>query len=167
MCIAWGFWNYPKVFSHKYFNFVLRNTIFVVQSLNHIWLFATPWNAAGQTSLSFTIYQSLLKLMSIELVMPSSHLILCHPLLFLPLIFLSIRVFSTSHQMAKVLELQHQFFQRIFRVDFLRTDWFDLLAIQGTIKSLLQHHSSKVSILSNFFIVQFSHLYLTTRTPIL
>ena len=73
-----------------------------------------------------------------------------------------------SHQITKMLELQHQFFQWVFRVDFLRTDWFDLLAVQGTLKSL-QHHSSKVSILqcSTFFTVQFSHLYLTTRTTIL
>ena len=95
-----------------------------VQSLSHIWLFATPWTAACQASLSITNSQSLLKLMSIESVMPSNHLILCHPLLLLPSIFPSIRVFQWvkfSQQVAKVLEfqLQHQSFQWIFRTDFL------------------------------------------------
>ena len=95
-----------------------------VQSLSHVWLFATPWTRACQASLSITNSQSLLKLMSIELVMPPNHLILSHPLLLLPSIFPNIRVFSnvsSSHQVAKVLEfqLQHQSFQWIFRTDFL------------------------------------------------
>ena len=95
-----------------------------VQLLNHVWLFATPWTAARQASLSIANAWILLKLMSIDLAMPSNHLILCHPLLLLPLIFPGIRVFSrvsSLHQVAKVLEfqLQHQCFQWIFRVDFL------------------------------------------------
>ena len=95
----------------------------VVQSLGHVWLFGTPWTAAHQASLSFTISWSLLKLVSIESVMPSNYLILFRPLLFLPSIFPSMRVFSSefsSHQVAKVLELQHQSFQWIFRVDFFQ-----------------------------------------------
>ena len=98
----------------------------VVQSLSHVWFFVTPWTAVHQASLSFTVLQSLLKLMSIELVMPSNYLILHRPLLLLPSLFPSIRVFSrvsTCPQVAKVLELQlqnqHQFFQWIFRIDFL------------------------------------------------
>ena len=96
-----------------------------VQSLSRVWLLATPWTAARQASLSITNSQNLLKLMSIELVMPSNCLILCHPLLLLPSIFPSMRVFSnesTPHEVAKVLELQlqHQSFQRIFRTDFLQ-----------------------------------------------
>ena len=111
----------------------------------------TPWTASCQASLSFTISQSLLKLTSIESVMPSSHLILYHPLL-LPSIFPSIRVFSTESgflcQMAKVLELQlqHLFSSEYSGLISFRIDWFDLLAVQETLKSLLQHHSSKASI---------------------
>ena len=144
-----------------------------VQSLSHVQLFATPWTAVHQASLSITNSWSLLKLMSIELVMPSNHLILCHPFLLLPSIFPSIRVFSNesdSHQVAKVVKLQfqHQSFQCMFRVDFLQVDWFDILDGQGTLKSLLQHHSSKVSVLlcSAFFIVQLSHPYMTTGKAI-
>ena len=97
----------------------------VFQSISHVWLFATPWTEACQASLSFTVSQSLLKLMSTESVMPSNHLNLCHPLRFLPSTFPSIRGLfqwvSSSHQVAKVLEfqLQHQSFQWIFRTDFL------------------------------------------------
>ena len=105
--------------------------------------------------------------------MPSNHLILCHPLLLLPSIFLSIRVFSNESVLCIRLpkywfQLHHQSFQWIFRTDFLRIDWFDLLAIQGTLKSLLQHHSSKEWILqcSAFFTVQHSHLYMTTGKTI-
>ena len=129
--------------------------------------------AACQTSLAFTISWSLLRLMSIELVMPSNYLILCHALLLLSSILPSIRVFSNEStlQAAKVLELQHQHppFQWIFRVDFLY-NWlvFDLLAVQGTLKSLLQHHSLKASILqrSDLFMVQLLHLYMTTGKTI-
>ena len=135
--------------------------VVAVQSLSHVQLFVTPWTAACQVPLSFTISQSLLRFMPTESVMPSNHLILCHLLLLLPSIFPSIRVFPmsvSSYQVAKVLELplQHQFFQWTFRVHFFRIDWFDLLAVQGTLKSLLQHHSLKASILqhSAIFLVQ-------------
>ena len=132
------------------FRLARKDRIFVVQSLRHVWLFETPWTAAHQASLSFAIFWSLLKLMSIELVMPFNHLILSSPSppfsrfqhqgLF--------EQICSSYQVAKVLELQlqHQSFPWIFRVDFLWIDYF-LRAIQGTLRSLLQHHSSKVSIL--------------------
>ena len=99
----------------------------IVQSLRCVWLFVSPWTAARRASPSVTVSWSLLKLMSIESVMPSNHLILCHPLLLLPLVFPRIRVFSNEsakHQGAKVLEFQHQSFQRIFRIDFLWPVWF-------------------------------------------
>ena len=134
--------------------------VVVVQSLSPVQLFVIPWTAACQVSLSFTVSQSLLRLMSIELVMASNHLILCCPLLLLPSIFPNIRVFyqwvSCSYQVAKVLEfqLQHQSFQWIFRTDFLWDRLVGLRAVQGALKGLLQHHSSKASILqcSAFFI---------------
>ena len=138
-------------------------TVVVVQSLNHVQHFVTPWTAAHQASLSFTITQSLLKLISIELVMLSNRLILCHPLLLLPSIFPRIRVFSN--------ELALQSFSFSIRptngysglISF-RIDWFDLLAFQGTLKSLLQHHNWKASTpgRSAFFMVQLSHPYKTT-----
>ena len=109
----------------------------------------TPQPAARQATLSITNSQSLLKLMSIELVMPSNHLILCGPLPLLPSIFSSIRVFSNEsvslHQVAKLLELQlqHQFSNEYSGLISFRMDWLDLLAVQGTLKSLFQHHSSK------------------------
>ena len=130
----------------------VSNLVVVVQWLSHVWLLATTCTVPRQASLSITISGSLLKLISIELVMPSNHLILYCPLILLPFILPSVRVFSnessSSHQVAKLLELQlqHQSFQWIFRTDFLRMDWLDL-AVQGTLKSLLQHHSSKASIL--------------------
>ena len=122
-----------------------------VQSLSRVRLFVTPWTAPRHASLSITSFQGLLKLMSIESVMPSNHLVLCHPLLP-PLIFPSIRVFSNESALhmrwpKRTLQLQDQSFQCIFRTDFFRIDWLDLLTIQGTLKSLLQHHSSKASIL--------------------
>ena len=114
-----------------------------VQLLSHVQLFATLWTAACQASLSFTISWNLLKPMSTESVMPSNHLVLCRPLLLLPLIFPSIKVFFNEpvNQMATVLELQlqHQSFQWIFRISF-RINWLDLLAVQGALKSLLQHN---------------------------
>ena len=125
----------------------------------------TPWTAAHQASLSFTNSQSLLKLMSIESVMPSNYLILCCPLLFLPSIFPSIRVFSNE----SVLCIRWpEYWSFSFSISpsnvyseliSFRIDWFDLLAIQGTLKGLLQHHSSKALILqcSTFFMVQLSH----------
>ena len=143
-----------------------------VQSLSHVRLFETQWTTARQASLSITNSQSLLKLMPFELVMPSSHLILCHPHLLPPSIFPSIRVFSNESALCirwQVLEFQlkHQSFQHPGLISF-RMDWLDLLAVQGTLKSLLQHHSSKASVLrpSTFFTVQLSHLYTTTRKTI-
>ena len=134
----------------------------------------TPWAAVHQASLSFTISWSLLKLMFLESVMPSNHLILCHPLLLLPSIFPSIRVFSSELAL-------HIRWPKYWSFSFsisasneysglisFRIDWFDLLAVQGTLKSLLQHHSSKASILrcSAFFIVQLPHPYMTTGKTI-
>ena len=121
------------------------------QLLGCVWLFVTPWTAALQASLSITNSQSLLKLMSIELVMPSNHLILCHPLLLPPLIFPSIRVFSNESGLhirwPKCWSLSLSFSinpsnESSGLISF-RMDWLDLLAVQGTLKSLLQHHSSK------------------------
>ena len=142
-----------------------------VQSLSPVWLFVTPWTAPRQASLPFTKSQNLLKLMSTEPVMPSSYLILCHPLLLPSSIFPSIRVFSNE----SVLHIRYWSFS--FSINpsneylgfiFFRIDSFDLLAVQGTLKSLLQYHSSKASILwhSAFFILQLSHPYMTTRKTI-
>ena len=138
-----------------------------VQSLSLAWLFVTPWTAAHQASLSITNSRSLTKLMSIESVMPSNHLILCCPFLFLPLIPPNIRVFS--NELALLIRWP-KYWSFSFnscpfnRTDFLKMDWLDLLVVQGTLKSLLQHHRSKASILwcSAFFIVQLSHPYMTT-----
>ena len=144
-----------------------------VQSLSHVWLFATPWTAACQASLSITNPRSSLRLTSIESVMPSSHLILCRPLLLLPLIRPSIRVFSNESALHMRWPKYWSFSFRISPskeipglISF-RMDWLDLLAVQGTLKSLLQHHSSKESILrhSAFFTVQLSHPYMTTGKP--
>ena len=133
-------------------------------------LFVTPWTAACQASLSITNSQSLPKLMSIESVMPSNHLILCCPLLLLPSIFPSIRVFSNE----SVLHIRWpKYWACSFNISpfnehpgliSFRMDWLDLLAVQGTLKTLLQHHSSKASVLrhSAFFLVQLSHPYITT-----
>ena len=123
------------------------------------------------TRLPITISWSLLNLMSIELVMPSNHLILCRPLLLLPSIFPSIRVFSNESALWvrwQSTGASEQSFQQIFRIDFFRMDWFDLLAVHGTLKSLLQHYSLKASILwhSAFFIVQLSHPYMNTGKTI-
>ena len=125
-----------------------------IQSFSHVWLFATPWTAAGQSSLSITNSQSLLKHMYIELVMPSNHLILCHPLLLPPSIFSSIRVFSNESALRIRWPKYWSFSFNIspssehpWLISF-RMDWLDLLAVPGTLKSLLQHHSSKASILS-------------------
>ena len=141
-----------------------------VQSLSRVQLFATPWTAACQASLSITNSQSLLKLVSIESVMTSSHLILCRPLLLPPSIFPSIRVFSNESALHIRWPKYSSFSFNISpsneysRLISFRMDWLDLLAVQGTLKSLLQHHNSKASILwrSAFFIVQLSHPYMTT-----
>ena len=114
-------WCYSEIIRERKSQ-LIQQTFSPVQSFSRVWFFATPWTAACQASLFITNSQSLLKFMSIELMMPSNHLILCHPLLLPPSIFPSIKVFSSSlHQMAKVLEfqLQHQSFQWIFRTDFL------------------------------------------------
>ena len=158
---------------HKTFSMQLKNRFLglslwssgSVQSLSHVQFFATPCTTACQASLSITNSQSLLKLMSIESMMPSNRLILCRPLLLLPSIFPSIRVFANG----SVLPIR---WQKCWSFSFsispsneysglisFRMDWLDLLAVQGTLKSLLQHHSSKASILrpSAFFTVQLSH----------
>ena len=138
-----------------------------VQLLSCVSLFVTPWTAECQASLSITNSWSLLKLMSIELVMQSNHLILCRPLLLQPSIFPSIRVFSNK----SVLCIRWpEYWSFSFSIDpsneysgltSFRTDWFDLLAVQGTLKNLLRHHSSKASIFqcSAFLMIQLSHLY--------
>ena len=143
--------------------------VVIVQLISHVRLFGISWTTACQAPLSSTVSWSLLKFMSIELVMLSSHFILCHPLLFWPLIFPSIRVFSNESSL-------HIRWPKYWSFSFsispsneysglisFRIDWFDLLAVQGTLKSLLQHHSLKTSILqrSAFFVVQLSHPYMT------
>ena len=143
-----------------------------VQSLRHVRLFVTPWTAACQASLSITNSRSLPKLMSIEVVMHSNHLILCRPRL-LPSNFPSIRVFSNESALHFRWPKYWSFSLNISPskehsglIPF-RMDWLGLLAVQGTLKSLLQHHSSKASILrhSAFFTVQLSHPYMTTENP--
>ena len=144
-----------------------------LQLLSCIWLFATPWTAAGQASLSITNSQRLLKLKSIESVMPSKHLVLCHPLLLLPSSFPASgsfpmsQFFTSGGQNIGVSASASILPMNIQMISF-RIDWLDLLAVQGTLKSLLQHHSSKASILlhSAFFIVQLSHPYMTTGKSI-
>ena len=144
-----------------------------VQSLSCVRLFATPWITACQASLSITNSLSLLKPMSIESVMPSNHLILCHPLLLLPPIRPSIRVFSNESTLCMRWPRYWSFSFSISPSSerpglIFRMDRLDLLAVQGTLKSLLQHHSLKASILqhSAFFIVQLSHPYMTTGKTI-
>ena len=144
--------------------------VVVVHSLSHVWLFATPWTAACQASLSFTISLSLLKLMSIESAVSSNRLILCRPLLLPPSIFPSIRVFSNESAL-------HIRWPKYWSFSFnicpsnehsglisFRIDWFDFHAVQGTLKSLLQPHNLKASILQclAFFMVQLSHPYMIT-----
>ena len=168
-------YNTEETFQAFCFNQLGRWTNFSqsFQSLSPVWLFVTSWTAACQASLSITNSWGLLKLMSIESVMPSHHLILCHPLLLPPSIFPSIRVFSSE----SVLHIRwSKYWSFSFNISpsnehsgliSLKIDWFDLLAVQGTLKSLLQHYSSKAAILrcSAFFIVQLSHPYMTTGKP--
>ena len=146
------YWKFSLIYI--FHNTVYKNLAFSsVQLLNHIWLFVTPQTAARQASLSITNSQSLLKLMSIRSVMSYNHLILCHPLFLLPSIFPSIRVFSNE-------SVPHNRWLKYWSFSFsispsnvysglisFRIDWLDLLAVQGTLKSLLQHHSSKAPIL--------------------
>ena len=137
-------------------------------SLSPVWLFASPWIAACQASLSITNSRSSLKLMSIKSVMPSNHLVLCRSLLLLPSIFPSIRVFSNESALRIrwpkywCFSFSISSFNDYPGLISFRMDWLDLLAVQGTLKSLLQHHSSKPSILwcSAFFMVQLSHPYM-------
>ena len=146
----------------------------VVQSLSHVQLFATSWTAACQASLFFTISQSLLKPMSIESVMPSNHLVFCHPLLFLPSVFPSIRVFSNVLALCIRWPKYWSFSSSIspsneyLGLIFFRTDRFELIAVQRTLKSLFQYNSLKASILqcSAFLMVQISHLYMAAGKTI-
>ena len=145
-----------------------------VQLFNRVRLFATPWNTAHQPFLSITNSWSSLKLMSIKSVMPSSHLVLCHPFLLLPSIPPSIKVFSNESTLCMRWPKYWSFSFNISPSNehpgliSFRMDWFDLLVVQGTLKSLPQHHSSKASILwcSAFFRVQLSHPYMTTGKTI-
>ena len=142
----------------------------VVQSLSRVRLFVTPQTATLQASLSFTVSQDSFRLMSIKSVMPSNHLILCHPLLLLPSSFPSIRVFSSESALLIRWPKDRSFSFSISPSNkysgliLFRIDWFDLLAVQGALRSLLQHHSSKASILwhSTFLMVQLSHPYMMT-----
>ena len=158
-----------------FLDFILLSVQFSsVQSCSCVQLIATPWTAARQASLSITNSRSLLRLMSVESLMPSNYLILCRPLLLLPSIFPNIRVFSNELAF-------HIRWPKYWSFSFnispsnehpglisFRMDWLGLLAVQGTLKRLLQHHSSKASILrhSAFFIVQLSHPYMTTGKTI-
>ena len=143
-----------------------------LQSLSRVRLFVTPWTAAHQASLSIVNSRSLIKLMSIELVMPSNHLMLCHPLLLPPSNFPSIRVFSNKLVLRirwpKYWSFSISPSNEYSGLISFTMEWLDLLAVQGTLKSLLQHHSSKASIFqcSAFFIVQLSHPYMTTGKTI-
>ena len=169
-------WNINQFYEEISYQDTKRygGTLNISQSISHVRIFVTLWTAPQQASLSITNSRSWLKLMSIELVMPYNHLILCRPLLLPPSIFSSIRVFSNE----SVLCIR---WPKCWSFNFnispsnehsglisFRTGWLDLLAAQGTLKSLLQHRSSKISILlcSAFFIVQLSHLYRTTGKTI-
>ena len=175
VCAVWHAWMAPSLVGWQTLHCAkaasrLWSQFSSVQSLSHVWLFATQWTSAHQAYLSITNCQSLPKPMSIGSVMPSNHLILCCPLFLLPSIFPSIRVFSNESPL-------HIMWPKYWNFSFnispsnehpglisFRMDWLDLLAIQGTFKSLLQHRSSKPSNLwcSAFFIVQVSHPYMTT-----
>ena len=157
-------------FSHLHVYSLFIIVIDSVQSLSCVQLFVTPWTAALQASLSITNYWNLLKLMSITSVMPSNHLILCRPLLLPPSIFLSVRVFSNELVLCIKWPKYWSFSFNISPSNehpgliSFRMDWLDLLVVQGTLKSLPQHHSLKVTIFwcSAFFIVQLSCSYMTT-----
>ena len=165
--------DYPKTVANKSISSSVQFSLKFssVQSLSRVRLFETPWIPARQNSLSITNSRSSLRFTFIEAVMPSSHLILCRPLLLLPLISLSIKVFSNQSTLHMGWPKYWSFSFRIIpskeipRLIIFRIDWLDLLAVQGTLKNLLQHHSSKASVLrcSAFFTVQLSHPYMTTR----
>ena len=167
----WSAWAHIKMWFRIW---TLASQVSSVQSLSSVRFLATPWTAALQALLSITNSQSLLKLMSIESVMPSNHLILCCPLLHPPSIFPNIRVFSNESALRIRWPKYWSFSfsispsnEHLGLISF-RMDLLDLLAVQGTLKSLLQHHSSKASVLrrSGFFMVQLSHPYMTTGKTI-
>ena len=176
-----NYWLIGQLFIARWYRLVLLwcqcwyKLSVVVQWLSHVQLFVTPWSASHphQASLSFTIFQSLLKLISIESVMPSNNLILCHPLL-LPSVFPSISVFS-NEAVLHIRWLKYWSFsfsispsnEYPWLISF-GIDWLELLAVQGTLKNLLQHHSSKALVLwcSAFFMVELLHRYMTTGKTI-
>ena len=171
-----SFWRVFLIKWCKIFSWIYRNDNIIssLQSLSHVQLFVTPWTTASQASLSITNSQSLLKLMSIKSVMPSNHLIFCPPFLLLHSIFPSIRFFSSESVLCIRWPKYWSFSFSISPSNeysgliSFRMNWLDLLAVQETLKSLLQHHSSKASILwhSPFFMVQLSHPYMTTGKTI-
>ena len=170
MLSRWNSWNLGDLFLQGWQFLSNMNPLFLLFIHSVMSDSATPWTIARQASLSFTISQSLLKFMSIESVIPSNHLILCHPLLLLPSIFSSIRVFSNEPALSIRWPKYWSFSFSISASNeysgliSFRIDRFDLLAVQETLKSLRQHHSSKASILwhSAFLMVQLSHPYMTT-----
>ena len=169
-CCLW----FLSLVSYKFSEFKSSVSFSSVQLLSHVQLFVTPWIAACQASLSITNYRSSPKLMCIDSVMPSSHLIFCRPLLLLPPIPPSIRVFSNESTLCMRWPKYWSFslsinpFNEHPGLVSFRMDWLDRLAVQGTLKSLLQHHSPKASFLwcSAFFTVQLSHPYMTTGKTI-
>ena len=178
---SWDYWNWSvnlsevpyQCFKNGQWDANIVLPFVAVQSLSHVRLFATPWTTASQVSPSFTISQSLLRLMSIESMMPSNQLILCLPLLPLPSIFPTIRAFPMSQLFVSGGQIigasaSASVLSKNIQGWFSRIEWVDLLAVQGTLKCLLQHHSSKASILwqSAFFRVQLSHPYRTTGKTI-
>ena len=170
MCMSESLCCLPETITTVFISYEFSS----VQSLSHVRFFATPWTAAHQASLFITNSQSLLKLMSISLVTPSNHLILCCPLLLLSSIFPSIRVFSNESALCVRWPKYWSFSFSISPSNeysgliSFQIDWFVLFAVQGPLKSLLQHHSSKASILqhSAFFIVELAHQYMTTGKTI-
>ena len=160
-----------KFYSERVWDFCCRPQFMIdsIQSLSPVWLFATPWTAAHQASLSFTNSRSLLKLMSVKSVMPYNHPILCCPLLLLPSTFHNVRVFSNESVLPtrcpKYCSCSFSInpSNEYLGLTSFRIDWFDLPAGQGILKRLLQHHSWKASILQRlaFFVVQRSHPYMT------
>ena len=167
-----AFWYIPESMQNFQKTFYTSVQFRSIQSLSHFWLFLNLWTAAHQDCLSITNYWSFLKLMFIQSVMPSNNVILCHPLLLLPSIFPSLRGFSNESAIC-IRWLKYWSFSispsnEHTGLILFRMDWLDLLACQGTLKSLLQHHSSKISILQHsvFFMVQLSHPFMTTGKTI-
>ena len=168
---SWAIWEGKKLLVKGYKGSCWLKGPVVVQSLSHVQFLVTPWTAAHQASLSFTISQSLHNLRSIEWMMPSKHLVLCRPLLYLHSIFVSIRDFSGESALRirwpKYWSFSVSPFSEYSGLISFRIDWFDPLAVQRTLKSLLQHHSSKTSIIwCSAFMVQLSHPYMTTGKTI-